>query len=276
MLRALFDLCSRKEQPKPWAEGDPLRTDRILNYVWVQSAPSNPQRSGVLCSVPLQYIDNAHANARKYPDTEVRIWVDYGFLDDQSRFFVESHHYLNAPSNVRLMNLRDIKRFDENDDLNVWSHARIWQRTDLTRFIVLDHVLQTTKADKVFYADFDVEDVQLDNPRTLRLLNKRGYAYARLPEADEPTLAHGYIAVARQKAEELNKVILPALERRVSFGMTVFASLNKMHCGTWDPWGVYTRAITTNVPVHPVGYEMPISPVYRNEGICGSKFRPTF
>jgi hypothetical protein len=248
----------------PTASAAPLRADRILNYAWLNSHMLDDQGlepGDPLCGVPLHYFDQAYKNARKYPDTEVRIWVDSKYLNELSKFFVQSHYNNFAPPNIRLMDLRSIPRYAKNEDLDVMNMSGVYNRADIARFLILAHTLKSPGIKEAFYADFDVEDVQLDNPVTKSILATRGIALAHADNHPE-VMALGYIAVRKMAEDELEDYLLPALEkalyRETGVNVTVEHYFNE----------AAQNGELTNVPMRPFGWQMPIPEIYTEYGIC--------
>lgn len=254
---------SSKADPKGPAV--PVRRDRILNYVWINNfmlGEESPKADEPLCGVPLHYFDEAFENARRYPETEVRLWVDYKFMNALSTFFVQSHLNINAPPNVLLMDLRSIPRYAKNEELDGPLNLNgVYNRADLARFIVLSHVLKIPGVKEAFYADFDVEHVQLDNPVTRSILATRGIALGHAHDHPE-IIAPGYIAVRKPAEEELDTHILPRLERALYNQTGVIDSLENYFNDAAD------NGELTDVPLRPFGWQMPVPAIYTEYGIC--------
>ncbi|PZO78951.1 MAG: hypothetical protein DI626_11745, partial [Micavibrio aeruginosavorus] len=153
-------LDSFKDASGSTAQTPALREDRVLNYVWVNKqslnvmGPPKEEDADIQCGIPLNYFDKAYNNARLYPDTEVKVWVDRKLLDDSTRFFLESHAYINAPENVTFHDLRDIPAYDAHPIYGEESKGNIWNKVDLARFMVVSHELNDPARKQVFYADF--------------------------------------------------------------------------------------------------------------------------
>ncbi len=131
----------------------------VLNYVWINQKAAKPDKDGVLCHVPLHYLDNAFVNAKENPRTDVIIWLDHKLLDPTSLFFVQSHAYYNAPSNISFRDLNEIPRYKKWGAFN--PNQNIWKRVDLARLLVMDHSFIQTDAEQVFYSDFDITNIKI-------------------------------------------------------------------------------------------------------------------
>lgn len=251
-----------------------LRTDRILNYVWLNwKKAKSVEDGGSMANVPLHYMDKAFENARRYPDTEVLIWVDYAKINPESKFFMESHVYINGPSNVRLKDLNDLACYR---DCEVFHDAEkphtLATQVDLARFMVLSHCLSTRPVNTAFYADFDMEDVQLDNIKTQLVLAAKGIAYAAVDAGQfyGKILQHGYIAVHRSGQRQLDGVIIPVLTDAGLARERIFDSLEAVTFRCADPLARMEMlpTVTTDVPVHKIGYLIPVPELYKETGLC--------
>lgn len=180
--------------------------NRVLNYVWINERPDDPnEETGPLCSVPLHYLDRAFKNARRYPDAEVRLWVDMSMLNDMSRYFLNNHVYSYAPPNVKMHDLHDIPAYHESSVFKAHEDVKIFMRVDIARLMALSHCFDDNqKTTTVFYADFDVKDVALDKYATWRALNKYGISAGF---DGEEGLENSYIAVNRRNQSFLQEII---------------------------------------------------------------------
>lgn len=276
-----------------------LRPDRMLNYVWIDKEPlQEPCSQSPLSSVPLHYLDKAFDNARRYGDTMVNIWIDYTLLNKATRFMVESHTYFAAPENVFLRDLNDIPRYRKSDlfkPFDKHGYLSVWQRSDLARFFAVDFSLSRKDVKRAFYADFDMEDVDLDNPVTDKVLKDKGLAFAAvgvsdvsrqflLPWEDARVLAHGYIAMERGSNRKKHLVFMHNLEE-ASRQTHVFEAL-KMSLVVRDTgvrrakdvfFGEDARKVyagyMTNVVIPPIGTIMERPQVYNDLNLCGLTFR---
>ena len=155
-----------------------------VNYVWInkdcpaglKAKPSSGcDEKQPSCSVPLNHLDKAYENAKRYPAADFTIWYDKAMMDPLSEFFMISHSYLNAPSNVVFKDLRMLGTYNALDVFNVYEPKDIWARVDLARLLVLQHGLNQTKTrDYQLYSDFDVEDVRLNSTHMQYSLRDEG------------------------------------------------------------------------------------------------------
>lgn len=247
--------------------GAPLRTDRFLNYVWINKVPDKdqppPADDTPLCSVPLHYLDRAYDNARKYPDTEVRIWIDEARLSDQTRFFVQSHAYLNAPGNVRFKDLNSIPAYAAARDIYAGADISIWYKTDLARFQVAEHCMHEKEARIVHYADFDVRDVELDSKATQGSLARHGTAFTRVPGKNIPS--PGYFAACKEGLPVIENVI-EMMENAIREGGDHYQALRKAL--PQSKWYALQDKFT-DIVLPPENVEMVLPDIYGCEtGLC--------
>lgn len=265
--------------------GSSLRTDRVLNYVWLNKNRDLPSDNddAPLCSVPLNYLDKAYENAKRYADTPVQLWVDFGVLDDSSRYFVETHHYLNAPSNASLKDLRDIPAYAAHPAYSEESKASIWNKVDLARFLVISHELDNPLREQVFYSDFDIDDADLDNPKTQERLNDTGMAFAELERGEMVThglfniVQHAYVAMSRSRKDYLDEKMLPSMssyaEKNFRVVSAIFRSVFNAVCDLSEE--SYYRnlpRIFTDVKVPPIGFDIPANTDYAAMKVCPPGF----
>lgn len=265
-LQTHFD--PKAAQPETAAIGDApaLRTDRVLNYVWINKIPDKdlppPTDGAPLCSVPLHYLDKAYANARTYPDTEVRIWIDEERLSAQTRSYVQAHADENAPGNVRFYDLNAVPAYQAKQGLYADENVSIWYKVDLARFQVVEECLRGENIKTAYYADFDVKDVSLDEASTAKSLDRYGTAFARVPGENIPS--PGYFAGRKEGLPTLGKII-SAMEEAIRRSgdhyqafrdslpqSSLFALRNKF----------------TDVVLPPENVQMPLPDVYRENGLC--------
>lgn len=155
--------------------------DQIVNYVWINERPfpsPNTDDEEKLCGIPLHYIDRALHNAKRYPHAEFNIWVDMRFIDDSTKFWLESYIYNSNTQNVRTYDLCDIKEYRTEFDFEETSYMDIWARVDYARLLVLKNQLEEISWCQVFYSDFDANDVEILKPPVQKSLSDWGIVIA--------------------------------------------------------------------------------------------------
>lgn len=166
----------------------------ILNYVWINKEPFDPMPSGVSCGIPLHYIDRALENASLYPDVSTNIWIDFRYLDLTSIHIVKAHILTHMPhSNVRIQDLSQLKNYCHSRYRD--ERADIWNRVDFARFVVVKHCLDMTQAKRVFYSDFDCENVSLNSTKLSQALQQYDLAFAEQDNVKMPS--HAFIGTQR-------------------------------------------------------------------------------
>lgn len=198
------------------SNGQGLRADRVLNYIWIGKSYKKTDPT-LLCDVPLHYLDMAFENARKHPDTAVKLWFDLGRLDAMSQFFVASHIHISAPPNVTVHHLRDIPAYAEDRLFKrrkmKWLERDIWEKVDVARLMVAAHCFDNSKVQQVFYSDFDVADVALDGRRTQLALAKHGMAFGFTEDGD---VENSYFAFDRKAESKLRDLVQSTRDQIIS------------------------------------------------------------
>ena len=134
--------------------------DVLVNYVWLNAEPDVPDRVAE-SSVPLRYLDEAYANARRYPAVRFKIWFDESMLDARTRRCVGDHRQRRAPANIAFSDLNQIPAFRAEPIFADAARTDIWARVDYARLLVLDHALASEPETYVVYADFDIPRLHL-------------------------------------------------------------------------------------------------------------------
>ena len=138
--------------------------NQIVNYVWINKVKfpqDNTGDSNKLCGVPLHYLDKTIHNAKRYPHAQFNIWIDWRYLDQSSRFWVDSYIYSQNCSNINACDLVNIPSYSCEDNFSPNRGKDIWARVDYARLLVLQHVLNHNRWSQVFYRDFDANDVEI-------------------------------------------------------------------------------------------------------------------
>ena len=140
----------------------------IVNYLWGTLPDFSVRESNydAFCSVPLKAIDKAFDNARRYPDADFIIWVNYGSLDRISEFFLNSHARSYKPANVTFRDAEEVQGVstDDMDDIDASKIRLIYQG-----------FVENPDADEVFFSDFDIDDVCLNDERLKNILDKQAF-----------------------------------------------------------------------------------------------------
>jgi hypothetical protein len=190
-----------------------------VNYVWINKdcparpkakPPSGGDAKQPSCSVPLNLLDKAYENAKRYPAADFTIWYDKAMMDPLSEFFMISHSYLNAPANVEFKDLRTLDAYEALGVFSVSQPKDIWARVDLARLLVLQHGLsQAGTQDYQLYSDFDVEDLCLNSTRMQCSLKDEGLFLGATIEHN--MLENGYMCFDRNAgAAYLKDRLIPA------------------------------------------------------------------
>lgn len=244
----------------------PIETGRTsLNYVWINKEKAKTKDGYVLCAVPLNYLDTAIDNARRYPNAKVNVWIDDRMLDASSKFFTDAYHYLAGPSNLHLRSLHDIPAYASDDFFQAERDTPIWSRVDYARILVAAHEMKTTDAKYVFYSDFDVRDARIQEEEITQILDRHGLVVGGTREL---AIENGYFGFGRKAEKLLCEKLVPATRDNVHS--------DYVHCG----YGAYTAEIDkwfANDPryaekismmtLKSMGYKIPFNPDHDGLGL---------
>jgi hypothetical protein len=250
-----------------------------VNYVWInKDCPAElkaKKRSGgdakqPSCSMPLNLLDKAYENAKRYPAADFTIWYDKAMMDPLSEFFIISHGYLNAPSNVVFRNLRTLDAYDALDVFSVYEPKDIWARVDLARLLVLQHGLsQAETRDYQLYSDFDVEDVGLNSTRMQCSLRDEGLFLGATIEHN--MLENGYMCFDKNAgAAYLEGRLIPATldsSNRNENGWRVYLSVFRAWAEERGYKNQYQKLKLVGRRQLSTGYELPEDKNYTQCGL---------
>lgn len=250
----------------------------ILNYVWINKSPDKPRReSEPLCTVPLHDFDKAIANAQRYPDAEVLLWVDFALLDDMSRFFVQGFQ-ASAPKNFKICDLNEItdsngvKTYRNNNVFKPESGTSIACRADLARVLVVDHCFNQPNVIDVFYSDLDVDDTKLHDPKSLSRLAEYGILVGQESKGD---FENGYMVFRRGRGLEfLHDHLLPASLADAAKGLDGFGALLNEMAAWGQREGLIPSQTVDRYAIHilpNMGYRSNTASVYKDSGITAGR-----
>ncbi len=197
---------------------------RSLNYVWINHTPSLKEKDTAQCCVPLTYLDLAYDNAKKYPDVEVNIWIDYTYLDQKSLSLVQEHSHSTAPNNVNIKDLKEIPAYKNDLLFTPEEKISVWARVDFARLLVMKHVLNSSDTDIVIYSDFDVTDVKLDHAQAQETLSRYGMLFGAVSSG---RIENGYLALDQQNGKSfLTEYLLPKTQEAAEKNIDGYAILS--------------------------------------------------
>ena len=160
------------------------RKHRIINYIWINKEKAEEDgSSGPTNPMPNKYTDNVAKIAGIYNQDEIRLWVDDTLLSESQRNFLRGTS--ERKPNLTINDLNEIPAY-KNEDLFRKverephdEYDPIWQKVDYARVVVLEHLLETSDADEVFYLDLDIIDPRLDSPPVQNILDKHSMVFAK-------------------------------------------------------------------------------------------------
>lgn len=156
----------------------------VLAFLWITSEEdSNDASPQGLSVIPVPCLNNAYRIAEETPAVQVQIWLETPpFPETASR---PASGLRPVPANVRFKNLNEIEDyrtgplFRQAEGSLYDGGNLIWQKVDLARLVMLDHILSTQDIDRAFYADLDIADPQVSTPRMKAILQKHGMVFAK-------------------------------------------------------------------------------------------------
>jgi|GEM_PF-1117546 len=193
-----------------------------VNYVWINNAAFVPDpENGKICGVPLVWLDNAAENAKKYKEAEFKVWLDYLLLDKNSLKMAVDH--INGIDNLRVYDLKDAIGEYLNDPI-FYEPKDIWARVDFAKILVCKHCFENTDAERVFFSDFDIEDIMLDRDVIHNSLDGAGVFFGATLE--DGNVENSFLAFQKGAGEEfINEYLLPATHNDASFNLNGYVAL---------------------------------------------------
>jgi hypothetical protein len=161
------------------------------------------------------------------------LWCDYSLLSEAERTFLETHP--DKPETFSFRDLNQIPSYGKtalfgktNDEIRLRAgkgpdapSARIWQKVDLVRLLVLEHLFKTTGAKNVFYSDLDIINPQLTSSFAVQALKKHGMIvnmYDREGLAPKPFLENQFMAFSRSREKDVSEKLIPAVRKSYQDG----------------------------------------------------------
>lgn len=238
--------------------------DQIVNYVWINERKFKPDlddKSSPLCGVPLHYIDRAIHNAKRYPEVKFNIWVDWRFLDQSSKFFLESHVYFANCSNISVRDLTDIPSYAIECDFAPNVEKDIWAKVDYARLLVLEYMLNKNPDAQIFYSDFDINDIFANKNEIGYSLKNFGLVLAYVEGYGYENSAIGFSV----KGGEVLKILSDITKKPFGMdceGYTEILTVLKQY-GLWK--NVHDIAV---IDAPETGEEMPQNRLYQSLNLC--------
>ena len=176
---------------------NPIPNPRIVNYLWVNKDvfSANNDENELLCGIPLHYVDVAIQNAQRYPSTDFNLWIDRRFIQDSpTEFFLVSHLYNQDVTNIKVRDLNEIPSYKNDSYFAPESNMPVWNRADLARLLICEHILNEHRDSIAVYSDFDVNDIGIDTKKFNESLDKFGFIIGATKHVNLFCLENGYFA----------------------------------------------------------------------------------
>jgi len=178
------------------------KSKQIVNYVWINKDIFEEKYDGTgepINAIPLTAIDKSIQNAKAYTDATINIWIDFRFVDDESRKRTIEYIKKAQRPNIKIRSLEDIESYLGDPLMDMDTDKSIWARTDYARLQVLDNVMSDNPDALVVYADFDVPDLWLDNDELEASVMNYGLA---LSNVDSVGQENNYFAFRGMKGQQ--------------------------------------------------------------------------
>lgn len=176
----------------------------VLNYVWINQDYVCKPIASPWDAVSRDSLDTVFANAARYENVQFIIWVDCGVLNFDSSMGADSHAITTLP-NVQMRNLRDILTHSEVPFFNPHYTPYIWARVDYAKLKVVEHTLEETDAEYVFFSDLDIERTCLAHNKVQTNLSQYGVIVGG--NWIDP-VENAYMGVRRGEGEEFFRALL--------------------------------------------------------------------
>jgi hypothetical protein len=259
----LISAFSNTESPPPRSS--------VMNYIWICEEDHSAVPQAGSCYVPLYKFDRAYKNARKYPDTDFIIWMDYERLDDSSRFFFESHFYLNASDNTQVRDLNELESYSNDALFKPEEEYNIFQQADYARLLVLQDCFENANYDDVFYSDLDVKNVRVESARVANRLAQFGMVFPEPLGGNKGGIENSYMGFRRGQGESfLQDTLIPFTRDRIKDEENGFGAF----IDAIDTWmAAQDKALRLThqklcllALAPPMGYKMPVPKRYARMG----------
>lgn len=215
-----------------------MKKQCVLNYVWIsrQEEPS-ADFSARKSPIPEKYADHAIKMIRAYPETEFLVWIDEFLAPAGSRQILKDMLEKAGCLNAHVRDLNEIplyaaeKEYFHGPISDLHMDRQIYKKADMARIIVIDHVLREDLADTVFYADLDIEELQLRSENLQKSIEDHGVVFARSSRNGIHIQAHlenQFFGISRSQASFVSDLLLPvtyhAIMRRNDDGWNAFVA----------------------------------------------------
>lgn len=228
----------------------------------------------------LDDVDLMITNARNHPGYQTTLWIDFERLGPQSLFFVRSHLYQQNAHNIRLENLRDIAEYRNHplfqnypQDSENYTFYSIKKQVDVAKCLLLSHCLQNDEAEQVFVADFDIEDLALEDPDIQNKMNTYGLVLG----VQSSGVAENQLYGCRNSPDIVDfacTLYTRSLHESTTYhgGNAWLATLSEVQAFCrkqgHDPRNVLVQR------GHPAGHTLPVNPVYTECGLNAPAYPP--
>lgn len=173
-----------------------------LNYIWLSNKKYyNPAKFESKSPIPVEYLNNAIKTALQNQNVNVFVWIDSKKIRGQDASFLNQ---VAVPENLSFRDLNTVDVY-RNDPFFQNRATNIWQKCDLLRLSVVDHVLTNKTVETAFYSDFDVYIPKISSKVIQGRLNKTGLIFCYVRHFFE----NGFFGIRRDKKKLLEDMFIP-------------------------------------------------------------------
>ena len=154
---------------------------QAVNFLWLNldcPAKPDPADGSIRKPLPEEYIENVREAGRRYPDAEIRFWVDSKRLTEKQMKYLQCIVEADV-QNVHVRDLREIPAYESeklynesetNEHCRASYKSKIWLQVDTAKILIS---LQGD-FDQSFFADLDHAHLDIGSQEVQAMLDKHG------------------------------------------------------------------------------------------------------
>ena len=192
---------------------------QCLNYVWLGDTfarADEPYKD----PMPPGYVPNLIQTAATNPHVDIYIWVDYRRLTKQQLGFFQHAVAQCLSANVSIRDLLTIPGYrneplyqgeEANKDWRGLKHSLIWRQVDAARVLVC--IASLASYDQVFYADWDITNLDINSDVIQRPVLQHGIVVSGKPDRwHSPCIENQMMGFGRKQCVFMNDLYCTTIE----------------------------------------------------------------
>lgn len=203
----------------------PINHSNAINFIWLRN--KTQPKGDMSDPLPEKYTRNLLETAHRNPDASVFLWTDENNWNKGTQQKLADLCNKKELPNLSLRSLRDIHEYTTSPVFaktrkGFYDHTDpIWQKVDYARVMVLNHLLETTDAEQVFYADIDLIAPPISSPEVQDIMQRHGMVFTRNPQQSPGSgfLENGFMGFGRENADFVYGELVPMTRNAISNGM---------------------------------------------------------